>query len=69
MYLSNQNVTRVSYSASVIFHLILLLLFLIIFVPLKYTKDNAVELSFGIIGGEGSSGADGTAFDDVLEKV
>ena len=68
MYLSNQNVTRISYSASVIFHLILLLLFLIIFVPLKYTKDNAVELSFGIIGGEGSSGADGTAFDDVLEK-
>ena len=69
MYLSNQNVSRVSYSASVIFHLILLLLFLLVFVPLKYTKDNAVELSFGVLGGAGSSGSEGTAFDEVLEKA
>ncbi len=68
MYLSNQNITRISYSASVIVHLILLLLFLVIFIPMKYTKDNAVELSFGIFGGSGSSGTDGTAFDEVLEK-
>ena len=68
MYLSNQNVTRVSYSASVIFHLILLVLFLVIFIPLKYTRDNAVELSFGVLGGTGSSGSDGAAFDEVLEK-
>ena len=68
MYLSNQNVNRVSYSASVIFHLILLLLFLLIFVPLKYTKDNAVELSFGVLGGAGSSGSEGTALDEISRK-
>jgi protein TonB len=69
MYLSNQNVTRVSYSASVIFHLILLLLFLLINLTFEYTSKEYVELSFGVLGGTGSSGSKGTAFDEVLEKA
>jgi protein TonB len=69
MYLSNQNVSRFSYSASVIFHLILLLLFLIINLSFDYPSKEYVELSFGVLGGEGSSGTEGTAFDEVLEKA
>lgn len=69
MYLSNQNVSRVSYSASVIFHLILLLLFLLINLSYEYKTKDYVELSFGVLGGAGSSGATGTEFDEVLEKA
>jgi protein TonB len=69
MYLSNQNVSRFSYSASVIFHLILLLLFLIINLSFDYPSKEYVELSFGVLGGEGSSGTEGMAFDEVLEKA
>jgi len=69
MYLSNQNVSRVSYSASLIFHLILLLLFLIINLSFNYPSKEYVELSFGVLGGPGSSGTQGTAFDEVLENA
>lgn len=68
MYLSNQNVSRISYSASIVFHLILLLLFLIINF-FDYPSKEYVELSFGVLGGAGSSGSEGTAFDEVLEKA
>ncbi|HEX9253037.1 MAG TPA: hypothetical protein VF870_12390, partial [Ignavibacteriaceae bacterium] len=67
--MSNQNVSRVSYSTSVIFHLILLLLFLIINLSYDYSSKEYVELSFGVLGGAGSSGTEGTAFDEVLEKA
>ena len=69
MYLSNQNVSRFSYSASVIFHLILFLLFLLINLSYEYKTKDYVELSFGVLGGAGSSGATGTEFDEVLEKA
>ncbi|MBP9121070.1 MAG: energy transducer TonB [Ignavibacterium sp.] len=69
MYLSNQNVSRISYSASIVFHLILLLLFLIINFSFDYPSKEYVELSFGVLGGAGSSGSEGTAFDEVLEKA
>jgi hypothetical protein len=65
MYLSNQNITRVSYSASLLFHIILLLLFLIINFSIDYKPKNYVELSFGILGEQGSSGAIG----DQLNKT
>jgi hypothetical protein len=65
MYLSNQNITRVSYSASLLFHIILLLLFLIINFSIDYKQKNYVELSFGILGEQGSSGAIG----DQLNKT
>ena len=69
MYLSNQNVSRFSYSASVIFHLILFLLFLLINLSYEYKTKEYVELSFGVLGGAGSSGTTGTEFDEVLEKA
>lgn len=65
MYLSNQNITRISYSSSVIFHLIILLLFLIINFTIEYKPKDYVELSFGISGEQGSSGAIG----DQLNKT
>ena len=69
MYLSNQNVSRVSYSASVIFHIILFLFLLIINLSFDYPSKEYVELSFGVLGGAGSSGTEGTAFDEVIEKA
>ena len=65
MYLSNQNITKLSYSASIVFHLILLALFLIINLSFEYLPKEYVELSFGISGEQGSSGAIG----DQLNKT
>ena len=65
MYLSNQNITRLSYSASVLFHIFLLILFFIISFTIDYTPKQYVELSFGISGEQGSSGAIG----DQLNKT
>jgi hypothetical protein len=69
MYLSNQNITRVSYSASIIFHLILLVLFLIINFSIDYKPKNYVELSFGITGEQGSSGAIGDQINNTQESA
>jgi protein TonB len=69
MYLSNQNVSRVSYSASIIFHLILFLLSLMIIFSFNYASKDYVELSYGDIGGAASSGTEGTEFDEILEKA
>jgi len=68
MYLTNQNINRMSVGGSIIFHLILFLLFLFINFSFEYPPKDYVELSFGILGGEGSSGTEGTAFDERLEK-
>jgi outer membrane biosynthesis protein TonB len=65
MYLSNQNISRISYSASIIFHIIVLGLFLIINLSFDYLPKEYVELSFGISGEQGSSGAIG----DQLNKT
>lgn len=67
MYLSNQNITRFSYSSSILFHVILLLLFLIINFTIEYTPKDYVELSFGISGEQGSSGAIGDQIDKTEE--
>ncbi len=65
MYLSNQNISRISYSASVIFHIILLLIFLIVNLSFDYPSKDYVMLSFGVSGEQGSSGAIG----EQLEKT
>lgn len=65
MYLSNQNISRISYSASVIFHIILLLIFLIVNLSFDYPSKDYVTLSFGVSGEQGSSGAIG----EKLEKT
>jgi hypothetical protein len=68
MELSNQNINRLSYGGSIVFHLILFLLFLLFNLSFDYPPKDYVELSFGILGGSGSSGSDGVAFDERLEK-
>ena len=67
MYLSNQNIIRFSYSSSILFHVILLILFLIINFTIDYTPKDYVELSFGISGEQGSSGAIGDQIDKTEE--
>lgn len=69
MELSNQNINRISYVGSIIFHLILFLLFLLFNLSFDYPPKDYVELSFGITGGTGSSGTEGVAFDERLEKA
>lgn len=68
MELSNQNINRVSFAGSIVFHIILFLIFLLFNLSFDYPPKDYVELSFGILGGEGSSGTEGTAFDERLEK-
>jgi outer membrane biosynthesis protein TonB len=65
MYISNQNIKKASFSASIIFHLILLGVFLIINLSFDYLPKEYVELSFGVSGEQGSSGAIG----DQLNKT
>ena len=67
MYLSNQNITRVSYISSIVFHLVILLIFLIVNLSFDYPPKDYVELSFGISGEQGSSGAIGEKVEDTEE--
>ena len=57
-----------SYSASLIFHLILLGIFLLINITISYPPKQYVELSFGKSGKAGSSGAMGTQVNNVEQK-
>jgi protein TonB len=67
MKFSYQNIKRFSYSTSVLFHIILLALFLIINLSFDYPPKEYVELSFGISGDVGSSGAIGQQLDKTEE--
>lgn len=69
MELTNQNISRISFAGSIIFHIIILLLFLLFNLSFDYPPKDYVELSFGITGGTGSSGTEGVAFDERLEKA
>lgn len=59
------SIRHLSYSVSIILHLILLGLFLIITISVDYSPTDYVELSFGTSGNINSSGAIG----DQIEKV
>ncbi|MEO8399056.1 MAG: energy transducer TonB [Ignavibacteriaceae bacterium] len=61
------SIKQVSFSASLIFHILLLLLFLLIKITLDYPIKEYVELSFGKSGQQGSSGAVGTQIKQVEE--
>ncbi|MDY0083957.1 MAG: energy transducer TonB [Ignavibacteriaceae bacterium] len=69
MEISIRNINRFSYSASIGFHLILFLILWLVNVSFEYQPKDYVELSFGTTGGEGSSGTEGVAFDERLEKA
>lgn len=56
-----------SYSVSLLFHLLLLLLFLLIKYSVDYPAQDYVELSFGVSGELGSSGAIGRQIQKVQE--
>lgn len=58
-------IRNMSFSTSVIIHLLLLLLFLLITINSDYPPREYVELSFGNSGNVGSSGAQGTQIEEV----
>jgi protein TonB len=61
------SIRHLSFSASLLFHLILFILFFLIKISLDYTPIDYVELSFGKSGETGSSGAKGTNIEKVEE--
>jgi outer membrane biosynthesis protein TonB len=61
------NIRNVSFSASLLFHILLLLLFLLITITIDYPVKEYVELSFGKSGELGSSGAIGTQIEKIEE--
>ncbi|RPI66025.1 MAG: hypothetical protein EHM47_17625 [Ignavibacteriales bacterium] len=58
---------NLSFSISLLFHLILLLLFLVLKFSIDYPQQDFVELSFGVSGEPGSSGAIGSQVTEVEE--
>jgi membrane protein involved in colicin uptake len=66
--LSNYNsIKNLSFSLSVLIHLLLILLFLLLKFSVDYPPKEYVELSFGVSGDVGSSGAVGTQIKQVEE--
>ena len=61
------SIRNMSYSFSLIFHALLLLLFIFITINFEYPPREYVELSFGQSGETGSSGAKGTLIEEVKE--
>ena len=62
-----RSIKNLSFSVSLLFHLILLLLFLILKFTIDYPPKEYVELSFGVSGELGSSGAIGSQVTEVEE--
>jgi TonB family protein len=60
-------IRNASYTISVIFHLILLLIFLLVTYNITYAPKEYVELSFGTSGNPGSSGAVGSQVQQIQE--
>ncbi|RPI72682.1 MAG: hypothetical protein EHM47_07730, partial [Ignavibacteriales bacterium] len=65
--LNYKSIKNLSFSISLLFHLILLLLFLVLKFSIDYPQQDFVELSFGVSGEPGSSGAIGSQVTDVEE--
>lgn len=59
------SIKNISFSASVAFHLILLIIFLLVKVSMTYSQNEYVTLSFGTTGGPGSSGGAGSLIEDL----
>lgn len=69
MKFSYRKIKRFSYSTSVLFHLILLLIFWLINLSFDYTPKEYVEVSFGIAGETGSAGAIGDKLNKTEENA
>lgn len=63
------NIRNLSFSLSLLFHLILLLSFLLITFTIDYPPKEYVELTFGTSGEPGSSGAVGTQIEKIEEAA
>ncbi len=61
------SIKNLSFSVSLLFHLLLLLLFLVINFTVDYPQKDFVELSFGVSGKTGSSGNTGSQVTEVHE--
>jgi outer membrane biosynthesis protein TonB len=62
-----RNIKNISYSASLLFHSILLVIFLLVNLTFEFPAKDYVELSFGISAETGSSGAIGEKLDKIQE--
>lgn len=62
-----RNIKNISYSASLLFHSILLIIFLLVNLTFEFPAKDYVELSFGISAETGSSGAIGEKLDKIQE--
>ncbi len=62
-----RSIKNLSFSISLLLHLILLLLFLVLKFTIDYPQKEYVELSFGVSGETGSSGAIGSQVTEVEE--
>jgi len=65
--MSSKKTSGISYSISLAFHAIVVLLFLFINLSFDYAPSEYVDLSFGNSGEEGSSGAQGNKFNIIKE--
>lgn len=65
--LNYKSIKNLSFSISLLFHLLLLLLFLILKFSIDYPEQDYVELSFGVSGELSSSGAIGSQVTEVEE--
>ena len=65
--MSSKKTSGISYSISLAFHAIVVLLFLFINLSFDYTPSEYVDLSFGNSGEEGSSGAQGNKINIIKE--
>ncbi|NWF90641.1 MAG: energy transducer TonB [Ignavibacteriaceae bacterium] len=61
-------IRNISYSFSVVFHILLLLLFLLISINIDYAPREYVELSFGNSGGNSSAGSSGSLVEDIQRE-
>lgn len=69
MNFSYKKIKQISYSASFLFHLILILLLWIINLSFDYSPKEYVEVSFGISGQSGSAGAIGDQLNKTEENA
>lgn len=63
------SIKNTSYAASILFHIILLIIFLLVNISITYPPVKYVELTFGKTGKPGSSGALGDQVNNVEKQV
>jgi len=66
--MSDKKIDGISISLSVLFHAILIVIFMLLNLSFDYEPSEYVELSFGVSSEEGSSGSEGNQIDKIEEK-